>query len=167
MNNFELSNDTKLLEESYSLLLKQIDGLIGNSLPAVSNLSNITAALKQTFEKISWVGFYFNKNSILYLGPFQGKVACTKIKIGDGVCGKSFELAETIIVPNVHEFPGHIACDVETNSEIVIPIFNNEKTVGVLDLDSREFKSFNEIDKIWLEKICKIVSTRLDLENLA
>lgn len=154
------------LEKSYDLLSKQIDGLIDDSLPAISNLSNITAALKQTFEKISWVGFYFNKNSILYLGPFQGKVACTKIKIGDGVCGKSFEIKEAIIVPNVHEFPGHIACDVETNSEIVIPIFNSEKTVGVLDLDSREFNSFNETDKIWLEKICKIISTKLVLTNI-
>ncbi len=153
------------LEKTYDLLLKQIDVLIDDSLPVVSNLSNITAALKQTFEKISWVGFYINKNSTLYLGPFQGKVACTKIKVGEGVCGKSFELAETIIVPNVHEFPGHIACDVETNSEIVMPIFNNEKTVGVLDLDSREFESFNETDKFWLEKISKIISTKLELEK--
>ena len=154
------------LENSYDLLSKQIDGLIDDSLPAVSNLSNITAALKQTFDKISWVGFYLLKDSHLYLGPFQGKVACTKIKIGDGVCGKSFEQVETIIVPNVYEFPGHIACDVETNSEIVIPIFNNEKTVGVLDLDSREFESFNETDKFWLEKICIILSARLDLEKV-
>ncbi|MCP5064324.1 MAG: GAF domain-containing protein [Ignavibacteriae bacterium] len=154
------------LEKSYLLLIKQIEVLIDASLPTVSNLSNITAAIKQTFENISWVGFYIKKDSHLYLGPFQGKVACTKIKIGDGVCGKSFEDAETIIVPNVHKFPGHIACDVETNSEIVIPIFNNEKTVGVLDLDSREFESFNEIDKIWLERIGKIVSTKLNLEKL-
>lgn len=153
------------IEKAYDLLVKQVDGLIDDSLPAISNLSNISAAIKQTFDKISWVGFYLLKDSHLYLGPFQGKVACTKINIGDGVCGKTFELEETIIVPNVHKFPGHIACDVETNSEIVIPIFNNDKTVGVLDLDSREFESFDESDKVWLEKIARIISTRLELEK--
>ena len=119
--------------------------------PTVTNLSNVVAALKQTFEKISWVGFYLSKEEMLYLGPFQGKVACTRIKFGNGVCGTSALKKETQVVPNVHEYPGHIACDVETNSEIVIPIIFNNNVYGVLDLDSTQFSAFDETDKIWLE----------------
>ncbi|MEE9432579.1 MAG: GAF domain-containing protein [Melioribacteraceae bacterium] len=166
MNSTTQINKVSSLEDLYKLLLKQIDGLIDNSLPVISNLSNITAALNQTFNKISWVGFYFKKDDYLYLGPFQGKVACTKIKIGTGVCGKSFEEGKTIVVPNVHKFPGHIACDVETNSEIVIPIFNGNKAIGVLDLDSKDFEAFNETDKVWLKKIGGIISVKLNLTSV-
>ena len=95
----------------------------------ITNLSNFTAALKQTFSKISWVGFYLFDGTKLYLGPFQGKVACTEIKIGSGVCGTSAQRKETIIVPDVDKFPGHIACDVESRSEIVVPIIKNEKFI--------------------------------------
>jgi len=166
MDNITVVSEIISLEESYKLLLKQINGLIDNTLPTISNLTNITAAFKQTFDKISWIGFYFSKDEYLYLGPFQGKVACTKIKIGDGVCGKSFEDKKTIVVPNVHKFPEHIACDVETNSEIVIPIFSGKEIVGVFDLDSREFESFNNVDKFWLERISNIFSTKLNLTNI-
>jgi GAF domain-containing protein len=151
--------------EIYNLLLQQIDNLINTQDPLVTNFSNIAAALKQTFEKISWVGFYFLKGNTLYLGPFQGKVACTRIELGKGVCGTSALMKETQVVPNVHVFPGHIACDVETNSEIVIPIIYNNNLYGVLDLDSTKFSAFNETDKIWLEKICKIIADKLETES--
>ena len=129
------------IKETYNLLLLQINNLINVKDPLITNFSNITAALKQTFEKISWVGFYFLKENRLYLGPFQGKVACTRIELGKGVCGTSALKKETQIVPNVHEFPGHIACDIESNSEIVIPMIFN--------------------DKVWLEKICELISNKL------
>ena len=153
-------------QQTYSLLVKQIDNIIDTNDPGITNLANITAALKQTFAKISWVGFYLLKDKKLFLGPFQGNVACTKINIGNGVCGKSFETEETLIVPDVHQFPGYIACEIETNSEIVTPIFYNNEPVGVLDLDSNNFSAFNEIDKQGLEKICKLISTKLDLRNI-
>ncbi len=153
------------LSNKYNLLLKQIDNIIDNSDPVITNIANITAALNQTFDKISWVGFYLLKDNKLYLGPFQGNVACTTIKIGKGVCGKSFEQNKTIIVPDVHKFPGYIACEIETNSEIVLPIHYNNKPVGVLDLDSNSFAAFNQIDQQGLEKICKLISARLNLSN--
>ena len=158
LNNIEQNN--------YTLLYKQIDNIIDVNDPVITNLSNITAALKQTFPKISWVGFYLKKNNKLFLGPFQGNVACTKIEIGKGVCGKSFERQETLIVPDVHKFPGYIACEIETNSEIVVPIFANNIPVAVLDIDSNNFSAFNEIDKQGLEKICKLISSKLNLKNI-
>lgn len=164
--NLEISIDKNLnVEETYKVLLLQIENLININDPLITNLSNITAALNQTFEKISWVGFYFSKDNFLYLGPFQGKVACTKIKLGNGVCGKSAENKQIIVVPNVHEFSGHIACDVETNSEIVIPIIIKNEIIGVLDLDSKLFSAFNEIDANYLEKICELISKKLDLSS--
>ncbi|MFZ1288592.1 MAG: GAF domain-containing protein [Melioribacteraceae bacterium] len=162
----EINIDKNLeIEEAYKLLFLQIENLINSNDPIITNLSNITAALKQTFVKISWVGFYLIKNNILYLGPFQGKVACTKIEIGKGVCGKSAETKLIQVVPNVHEFPGHIACDIETNSEIVIPLMKENNVLGVLDLDSKEFSSFDETDKFWLEKICKLIVEKLELNQ--
>ena len=152
-------------EEEYKLLLKQIEGLLNPQDPIVTNLANITAAINQTFKNVSWVGFYLTKNDKLFLGPFQGKVACTKIKIGKGVCGTSAIKKETIVVPNVHEFPGHIACDVESNSEIVVPLIYNEHVYGVLDLDSKEFSTFRNVDKIWLEKICFLIVDKLEFDQ--
>ncbi len=149
--------------ETYRLLLRQIDALLNPNEPLLTGFANITGALKETFPEISWVGFYFVKNNYLFLGPFQGKVACTRIKIGEGVCGTCANNKETQVVPNVHEFPGHIACDVESNSEIVIPIIFKENVYGVLDLDSKEFSAFNETDKTWLEKLAELISKKLDL----
>lgn len=149
--------------EQYKLLVQQIDGLLNKNDPIITNLANVIAALKQTFSKISWVGFYLAKHDHLYLGPFQGKVACTKIVIGSGVCGTAAKLKESQVVPNVHEFPGHIACDVESNSEIVVPLFSRDKVYAVLDLDSKHFSTFDETDKIWLEIICKSISDKLEL----
>ncbi len=153
-------------EQTYKLLYKQIDNIINANDPVITNLANITAALKQTFTKISWVGFYLLQNNELFLGPFQGNVACTKIEIGKGVCGKSFEQQKTLIVPDVHKFPGYIACEIETNSEIVVPLFYNNNPVAVLDLDSNSFSAFNKIDQQGLEKICKLISSKLNLNNI-
>ena len=119
-------NSNASVDEQYLILVKQIKSLVRKEDNLITNLSNFTAALKQTFNKISWVGFYLFDGTKLYLGPFQGKVACTEIQIGSGVCGTSALRKETIIVPDVDKFPGHIACDVESRSEIVVPIFKNE-----------------------------------------
>ncbi len=119
-------NSKSTIEEQYVLLVKQIKNLLNKEDNLITNLSNFTAALKQTFSKISWVGFYLFDGKKLYLGPFQGKVACTEIKIGSGVCGTSAQKRETLIVPDVDKFPGHIACDVESKSEIVVPIIKGQ-----------------------------------------
>lgn len=154
-------------EKQYSLLYKQIESLINDEEPLITNLSNFVASIKQTFDKVSWVGFYFLKGQYLYLGPFQGKVACTKIDIGKGVCGTAAETKLSQVVPNVHDFPGHIVCDVESNSEIVIPIFRSNKVIGVLDLDSTKLSAFSDIDRIWLEKICTLITNKLNFsENI-
>ena len=154
------------IDQKFNLLYKQIESLISENQPAISSLANITAAIKSTFEKVSWVGFYLKKDNFLYLGPFQGKVACTKIEIGKGVCGTAAELLKSQVVPNVHEFPGHIACDAESNSEIVIPIIVENEIAGVLDLDSKEYNNFDKTDKLWLEKICKLISDRVNFEKI-
>ncbi len=138
--NNELSTD-----EKYRLLGKQLISLLNKEENILSNLSNFTAALKQTLDKISWVGFYLFDGKRLYLGPFQGKVACTVIEIGKGVCGTAAERRETLIVEDVDLFPGHIACDPESKSEIVIPILKGNELYGVLDLDSRNTGSFSEV----------------------
>jgi len=154
-------NNSASLDEQYQLLVKQIKSLLNKEDNLITNLSNFTAALKQTFSKISWVGFYLFDGSKLYLGPFQGKVACTEIKIGSGVCGTSAKKRETIIVEDVDKFPGHIACDVESRSEIVVPIIKDENLFGVLDLDSTEFGSFNSTDKKYLEELVTFLSKEI------
>ena len=151
--------------EIYKSVEPQVDRLIDGSDSVLTNLANFSALLKQSFGKISWIGFYITQNDKLILGPFQGKVACTKIDIGKGVCGTSARNRETIIVEDVHKFPGHIVCDADANSEIVLPIVVNDEIWGVLDLDSYEFSSFNETDKIYLEKFCETLVNKLNLEN--
>lgn len=148
-------------EEKYQVLLSQIKFLLTKDELLLSNLSNCTAALKQTFDKISWVGFYLFDGEKLYLGPFQGKVACTKIELGKGVCGTAALNKETIIVQNINNFPGHIACDDGTNSEIVIPILKGNELIGVLDLDSYQFSAFSEIDKKYLEELSKFLAEEI------
>jgi GAF domain-containing protein len=149
------------LEEQYELLLPQIKALVAPDENFLSNLSNFTAILKQTFDKISWVGFYLFDGDKLYLGPFQGKVACTQISLGKGVCGTSAQEQKTIIVPDVNKFPGHIFCDDNSKSEIVIPIVKDKKLLGVLDLDSSEYDSFNETDQKYLELICEYLANKI------
>ena len=154
-------------EEIYSALIPQINALINSEEPVISNLSNLTAVLKDAFDKISWVGFYLLKEDKLFLGPFQGKVACTIIEIGKGVCGTSAQKKETIIVDDVDKFPGHIACDEGSKSEIVIPLIKNNKLIGVLDLDSYHYSSFDAIDKKYLEIICDTFLDKLDFTNFS
>ena len=154
-------NTEASLDEQYSLLRNQVQNLLRKEDNLITNLSNFTAALKQTFSKISWVGFYLFDGTKLYLGPFQGKVACTEIKIGSGVCGSSAQRKETIIVPDVDKFPGHIACDFESRSEIVVPIIKNGNLFGVLDLDSTDYNSFNNTDKKYLEELVNFLSEEI------
>ena len=155
-----INNDASI-DEQYQLLVKQVKSLLRKEDNLITNLSNFTAALKQTFSKISWVGFYLFDGTKLYLGPFQGKVACTEIQIGSGVCGTSAKERKTIIVEDVDKFPGHIACDVESRSEIVVPIFKDEKIFGVLDLDSTDYSSFNETDRKYLEELVNFLSKEI------
>ena len=148
-------------EERYRLLTSQLKSLLTKNDNLISNLSNCTAAIKNVFDKVSWVGFYLFDGEKLYLGPFQGKVACTTIEMGKGVCGTAASRNESIIVTDVHKFPGHIACDSGSRSEIVVPILRRDSLIGVLDLDSYDFNSFDETDKKYLEEICKFLSDEI------
>jgi GAF domain-containing protein len=147
-----LENASK--EEKYQSLLPQIEALIENESDLIANLANIAAALKQAFD-FFWVGFYLIKGNELVLGPFQGPVACTRISFGKGVCGTAWKEQRTIIVPDVEQFAGHIACSSESKSEIVVPLFNEGKMIGVLDIDSNHLNAFDEIDAHFLEKLAK------------
>ncbi len=149
-------------KNKYQVLLSTLHSLNENETNAISLLSNTTAAIKMALPSINWVGFYLLQNQNLILGPFQGKVACTNIPLGRGVCGKSALLKQTILVRNVHEFSDHIACDSTTNSEIVIPIFVNQNIYGVLDLDSTRFSRFTKTDQIFLEEIAKKIGSALE-----
>lgn len=146
----------------YKQTIKQMESLIDPTLPLVTNLSNASALLNEVLEDINWVGFYLLKEEILLLGPFQGKVACTKIALGKGVCGTAAKEARTQVVEDVHQFPGHIACDSASNSEIVVPIIIDNKVVGVLDIDSPNFSRFDEQDKEGLETIIEVVEKQCD-----
>lgn len=154
----QIINGTK--EEQYQALLPQIKGLLEGESDYIANLANVAAALKEQFSWF-WVGFYIVKDTPageeLVLGPFQGPVACTRIRKGRGVCGTSWAKAETLIVPDVEQFPGHIACSSLSKSEIVVPMLRNGKVVGVLDVDSDELDQFDEVDKHWLEQIVTLV----------
>lgn len=144
-------------EEQYESLLPQLKALLEGEPDLIANLANVTGALKEQFNWL-WVGFYLVKNDELVLGPFQGPVACTRIKKGKGVCGASWAQAETLIVPDVEKFPGHIACSSFSRSEIVIPIIRNNEVVAVLDADSVEFSEYDETDKKWLEQVVDLLN---------
>lgn len=139
-------------EDQYKSLVPQIKALLTGEDDLIANLANIAAALKEQFG-FFWVGFYLVKNDQLVLGPFQGPVACTRIALNRGVCGTSWAQKETLIVPNVDEFPGHIACSSLSKSEIVIPLFKDSEVYGVLDIDSSELNSFDVIDEKYLKEI--------------
>lgn len=143
-------------EEQYSNLLPQVKGLLEGEPELVANLANISAALKEQFGWL-WVGFYLVKGEELVLGPFQGPVACTRIKKGRGVCGKCWENKRTLIVADVEKFPGHIACSSLSRSEIVIPVIKNNEVVAVLDVDSEALNHFDETDKKYLEEIVGMI----------
>ncbi len=142
--------------ERYDTLIPQIKSLVEDEPDLIANLSNITAALKQTLN-FFWVGFYIVKGNQLVLGPFQGPIACTRINFGKGVCGASWKEKKTILVPNVDEFPGHIACSSASKSEIVLPAFKNNEVALVLDVDSDVLNDFDETDRIALEKVMHII----------
>jgi L-methionine (R)-S-oxide reductase len=149
--------------EKYQELLAQITALISHEDNLIANLANISAVLKSTFNWL-WVGFYLVSNNELVLGPFQGPMACTRIKKGRGVCGTSWEKNQAIIVSNVHEFPDHIACSTLSNSEIVIPCYNkNGDFIGVLDIDSEELNYFDQIDLEYLQQLVKIIFVKVSL----
>lgn len=139
--------------EKYQTLLPQIESLISGETDPIANMANVAAALHEAFG-FWWTGFYrITTENTLVLGPFQGPIACTRISYGKGVCGTSWQRAETVIVPNVHDFPGHIACSSASNSEIVVPILHDGEVTAVLDIDSTDFGTFDETDKMFLEQI--------------
>ena len=148
-------------EEIYLSLLPQIKSLIEDEPDLIANLANITAVLKDAFKHL-WIGFYLVKSeNELVLGPFQGMLACTRIKKGKGVCGIAWQKEETQVVPDVHMFPNHICCDMRSSSEIVVPLVKDNKIWGVLDIDSEEFDAFDKIDEKYLEILCnEIISTK-------
>lgn len=144
-------------KDQYIGLVPQIRGLVTGETNQIANLANIAAALKEQFN-FFWVGFYLIEDEQLVLGPFQGPVACTRIQYGRGVCGTSWKENKTIIVPNVDEFPGHIACSSLSKSEIVIPIYKNNNIIGILDVDSDELSAFDDIDAHYLTEIVSLLS---------
>ena len=142
--------------EQYAALLPQIRALVEGESDPTANLANIAAALKEQFDWL-WVGFYLVKAGELVVGPFQGPVACTRIRKGKGVCGTSWAEERTLVVPDVEAFPGHIACSSLSRSEIVVPVWAGKTVVGVLDVDSIELNAFDEEDQRWLEDMVKII----------
>ena len=151
----QIAKGTK--ENQYSSIIPQIEALISYETDLVANLANIVAALKEQFGWF-WVGFYLVKEDELVLGPFQGPVACTRIKKGKGVCGSSWAEAKTLVVPDVDKFPGHIACSSLSKSEIVVPIIRNGEVIGVLDVDSADYNTYDETDQHFLEKIVALIN---------
>lgn len=140
----------------YEALLPQIKSLVNGEKDPIANMANVAAALKQTFD-FFWVGFYRVVDDVLVLSPFQGPVACTRIRKGKGVCGTAWQEAKTLIVPDVELFPGHIACNSASRSEIVVPVIQNGTVTGVLDIDSDQLHSFDETDQVYLEQICDMI----------
>lgn len=140
-------------EEKFRTLLPQLKSLLEGEDDLIANLANASAALKETF-RFFWVGFYLVKGEELVLGPFQGPIACTRIKKGRGVCGTAWAKAQTLVVPDVDAFPGHIACSSLSRSEIVVPLRRGDEVWGVLDIDSEELNSFDETDARFLEELC-------------
>ena len=143
-------------EERYATLLPQLKALVESENDDIANMANISACIMDTF-RFWWVGFYRVIDGVLVLGPFQGPLACTRIKKGKGVCGTAWQNEETIVVPDVEQFPGHIACSSLSKSEIVVPVFRNGSVISVLDIDSENLGTFDETDRIWLEKVAALL----------
>lgn len=144
--------------EKYKTIFEQIKAVVEDEDDVIANMANMSAMLHETFG-FWWTGFYRvdPESAQLVLGPFQGPVACTRIAFGKGVCGTAWERRSTVVVPDVHQFPGHIACSSASNSEIVVPVFRNEEVVAVLDIDSTDFNTFDDTDKEWLERIVSLI----------
>lgn len=156
-----MAEDLKITQSTdkasqYQSLIPQIKGLLEGETDLIANLANVAAALKEQF-KWFWVGFYLVKNNELILGPFQGPVACTRIAKGRGVCGTAWDKAETLIVPDVEAFPGHIACSSLSRSEIVVPLFSHGQVIGVLDVDSEALNAFDEVDAQYLKQVIQLI----------
>lgn len=143
--------------ERYALLRKQVESLTEGESDLTANLANVAAAIQQSFQ-FWWTGFYLVRGKQLVLGPFQGPVACTRIPFGRGVCGTAWQRRETVVVPDVEAFPGHIACSSASRSEIVVPILRNGEVLGVLDIDSRELATFDDEDAAGLDAVCATLS---------
>ncbi|PWL30199.1 GAF domain-containing protein [uncultured Roseivirga sp.] len=153
-------NNTATKEEKYQSLIPQIEALVTGEPDLTANLANIASALKYGMG-FFWVGFYLVKEDELVLGPFQGPIACTRIRKGKGVCGTSWEKAETVLVPNVDEFPGHIACSSDSKSEIVLPAMKDGEVALILDVDSDQLNDFDSVDQEHLEKLMRVVEKLL------
>lgn len=147
-------------EEKYQSLLPQLKALLDGEEDTIANFANISAALKMTFN-FFWVGFYIVKREELVLGPFQGTIACTRIKYGKGVCGTAWKEKRTVIVEDVNQFPEHIACDAASQSEIVIPLFYKDEVIAVLDIDSEHLNHFDETDAKYLQEIVKLLENKI------
>jgi L-methionine (R)-S-oxide reductase len=149
-------SDSATRAEKYEQVLPQIEALLAGESDMVANLANVAAALKQTFN-FFWVGFYLVKGNELVLGPFQGPIACTRIALGKGVCGSAWKEKRTFVVPNVEEFPGHIACSSDSKSEIVLPLFQDGVVTAVLDVDSDRLDDFDAVDEKYLSRLLRVV----------
>ena len=155
LNNLELRSTSKT--ELYDQLAVQLSSLLAGERDLIANAANFSSLIFHSLPDLNWAGFYFAKDDDLVLGPFQGKPACVRIRIGQGVCGTAAARRATTIVPNVHEFPGHIACDSASNSEIVIPLIKKDELIGVLDLDSPVLARFDEADAEGLQRLAAIL----------
>jgi L-methionine (R)-S-oxide reductase len=158
---FHVENYRGNKEDNYELVKKQLKALVEDEKNQIANLSNASALLNQFLDRINWVGFYLMDEKELVLGPFQGLPACVRIPVGRGVCGTAVQRRETILVEDVHLFPGHIACDAASQSEIVVPLMKNGEVIGVLDIDSPEKARFDEVDKQKLEEFVEVLMTYL------
>ena len=146
--------------ETYKLLLSQVKAMVKDETDPVANMANVAALIQEAFH-FWWTGFYRVIGEQLVLGPFQGPVACTRIGFGKGVCGTSWKDKKTIVVEDVEQFPGHIACSSESKSEIVVPLYKGEEVIGVLDIDSERLATFDTTDQLWLEQIAEAMATKL------
>lgn len=160
MAEFLSINHHSTKEQKYLTLLPQLKALLEGETDTIANMANISAALKMSFE-FFWVGFYIVKREELVLGPFQGTIACTRIKYGKGVCGTAWKEERTVIVDDVDQFPGHIACDAASRSEIVVPLFHHDEVIAVLDIDSEHLNHFDETDAHYLQQIVKLLESQL------
>ena len=150
------------IRENYEIMLQVAEHMLADEKDVCANLANLSAVINNYMDKLNWVGFYLMKDGELVLGPFQGKPACVRIKVGQGVCGTTVARREVVVVDNVHDFEGHIACDSASNSEIVLPIYQRGEVYGVLDVDSPEFARFGELEQDVLTKIAARLSAFLD-----
>lgn len=150
-------------KEKYQTLLPQIEAVVKAEDDVIANMANVASMLHETFG-FWWTGFYRVKENELVLGPFQGPMACTRIKKGRGVCGTAWQECQTQVVPDVDQFPGHIACSSASRSEIVVPLTSKGEVWGVLDIDSAELNTFDEVDKVWLEEVAQLLTLSRDAE---